>query len=418
MPYARVDMRSRERSSRGWWVFGLTVALAGAGVALVLACEPISVPRGADDPLSLAGVAGAIALPFAAVGSLLIVRRPGNAIGPLFCAVAVLFGLGAFANGWCSYDVYGGRLPGAGFTAWIATCLVTLPLFTGPLLLLLLFPDGHLLSPRWRPVAVAVGVFGAGGLVVDTIQPGPFDGWPTLANPLAVSGEAGRLLERAQSLVAVPFIVLFVLAAICLVLRLRRSRGLERQQIKWVVYAACLTASAFVIGFVSPPPIEQDSFWLGMAGLAAIPAAAGVASLRYRLDEIDRVINRTLVYALLTACLVSVYVGAVLVLQELLSPITSGSHPAVAVSTLVVAAIFGPARSRIQRWVDRRFYRRRYDATRTLEAFSAQLRDEVDLDALARQLHVAVSETMQPERVTLWLRPWRPSGPHGETVPE
>jgi hypothetical protein len=393
------------RPWRGWWVFGLTLVLSAAGVALTLACGPIEVPSGADDPLSLAAASAAIAVPFGAVGALLVVRRPENAIGLLFCVVGLLFAAGSLANGWCAYAVYGGGLPAAGLAAWVASCVVTIPLFTGPLFLLLLFPAGRLLSPRWRPVALAVGAFGLAGLVVDTLQPGPFDGWPTLANPLGTSGATGRLMVQLQGLAGIPFVALFLVAAACLVLRRRRAGELERQQIKWVVYAACLTASAFVISISSPEPIDYWVFWIGMAGLAGMPVAAGLAILRYRLYEIDRVINRTLVYGLLTACLVAVYAGGVLVLQELLSPITSGSHLAVAVSTLVVAAIFGPARSGIQRWVDRRFYRRRYDATRTLEAFSAHLRDEVDLDALAQQLHAAVSETMQPERVTLWLRP-------------
>jgi hypothetical protein len=384
---------------------GSTVAFSAAGFGLTLACGHIAAPPGADDPLSLTAAASAIALPFGAVGALLIVRRPENAMGALFCAVGLLFATASLATGWCAYDVYGAGLPAAGLAAWLATCMVTIPLFTAPLLLLLLFPDGRLLSLRWRPVALGVGLFGMAALVVDSLQPGPFDGWPTVANPLALSGAAGRAVTKLQPLIGIPFCVLFLTAAGCLVLRLRRSRGLERQQIKWVVYAACLTATAFIVSIASESAIEQEAFWLGMAGLGGMPVAAGVAILRYRLYEIDRVINRTLVYALLTACLVAVYVGAVLVLQALLSPVTSGSHLAVAVSTLVVAAIFGPARSRIQRWVDRRFYRRRYDATRTLEAFSAQLRDEVDLDALAQQLHAAVSETMQPERVSLWLRP-------------
>jgi hypothetical protein len=390
---------------RGWCVFGLTLALSAAGLALILACGHIAPPPGADHPVSLVGAAGAIALPFGSVGALLIVRRPENAIGALFSAVGLLFATASLATGWCAYDVYGAGLPAAGLAAWMATCMVTLPLFTGPLFLLLLFPTGRPLNPRWRPVLYGVGAFGVFGLVVDSIQPGPFDGWPTIANPLALSGAAGRAAADLQPLVGIPFCLLFLAAAACLVLRLRRSRGLERQQIKWVVYAACLTAAAFIVSISTESVVEQEAFWLGMAGLAGMPVAAGLAIMRYRLYEIDRVINRTLVYALLTACLVGVYVGAVLVLQALLSPVTSGSHLAVAVSTLAVAAIFRPARSRIQRWVDRRFYRRRYDAARTLEAFSAHLRDEVDLDAVAHQLHAAVSETMQPERVTLWLRP-------------
>ena len=252
--------------------------------------------------------------------------------------------------------------------------------------LLLLFPTGRLLSPRWRPVAAGAAVFAVAELVTATTQPGPWDGWPELANPFALTGAAGRAVTTAESLLGVPFCVLFLASATCLVLRFRRARGLERLQIKWVVYAACVTAVAFSVSISSP-------------------VAAGMAILRYRLYEIDRVINRTLVYAQLTACLVAVYVGAVLPLEALLGPITSGSHLAVAVSTLLVAAIFGRRAPASSAGSITRFYRRRYDAARTLEAFSAQVRDEVDLDALAEQLHAAVSETMQPERVTLWLRP-------------
>ena len=218
-------------------------------------------------------------------------------------------------------------------------------------------------------------MFAVAELVTATTQPGPWDGWPELANPFALSGAAGRAVTTAESLLGVPFCVLFLASATCLVLRFRRARGLERLQIKWVVYAACVTAVAFSVSISSPSTqVSDDVFWVGLAGLAGMPVAAGMAILRYRLYEIDRVINRTLVYAQLTACLVAVYVGAVLLLEALLGPITG-------------------------------FYRRRYDAARTLEAFSAQVRDEVDLDALAEQLHAAVSETMQPERVTLWLRP-------------
>ena len=200
-----------------------------------------------------------------------------------------------------------------------------------------------------------------------------------------------------------------VAAAVALVRRFRAARGVERLQLKWVVFAGAMLAAVFLVGFPTflfpvPDSVESvrgSAFTLASAG---IPVAAGIAILRYRLYDIDVVINRTLVYGSLTATLAAVYLGSVLLLQLALDPVTSGSSLAVAVSTLAVAALFRPARARIQAVVDRRFYRRKYDAAHTLEGFSARMREQVDLDALGGELRSVVAETMQPAHVSLWLR--------------
>jgi hypothetical protein len=389
-----------------WLSFGLAAGLGLAGLGLAIACGPVTPPSGADAPVSVCGAVLAVLLPFGIVGALVASRRPDNLIGWLFCAIAVLSGLNGFLEGWAGYGVYGGAdLPGLGVAAWGVSLLVPLPLFVGPLLLLLFFPDGRLLSPRWRWVARGVGLLVA-LLIAASLRPGHFDNFPALSNPLGVGGTPGRLFDSLYPVMSLLASVLFLAAAACLVLRLRRSRGQERLQIKWVAYASSLTAIAFVATFIVPGDsvVSTVAFWLGLAATAGIPAAAGVAILRYRLYEIDRVINRTLVYALLTATLAAVYVGSVLLLQLALEGVTSDSSLAVAISTLAVAAAFRPARGRIQAAVDRRFYRRRYDASKTLDAFSARLREEVDLDMLARELSQAVVDTMEPRHVSLWLR--------------
>jgi hypothetical protein len=389
-----------------WPAFALALALGLIGLWLAFASRPVTPPSGGDTPVSVCGAVLAVLLPFGIVGALVASRRPDNLIGWLFCAIALLSGLNGFLEGWAGYGVYGGAdLPGVGVAAWGVSLLVPIPLFVGPLLLLLLFPDGRLLSRRWRLVARGV-VLLVSLLIASSLRPGQFDNFPTLVNPLGVGGAVGRLFDSLDPVMSVLASVLFLAAASCLVLRLRRSRGQERLQIKWVAYAAALTATAFVATFVAPgaSAISTVAFWLGLAATAGIPAAAGVAILRYRLYEIDRVINRTLVYALLTATLAAVYAGTVLLLQLALEGVTSDSGLAVAISTLAVAAAFRPARTRIQAGVDRRFYRRRYDASKTLEAFSARLREEIDLDMLARELRQAVVETMEPRRVSLWLR--------------
>jgi hypothetical protein len=191
--------------------------------------------------------------------------------------------------------------------------------------------------------------------------------------------------------------------------RFRRSRGVARQQLKWLAWAGSVPVAAFALSFLESPFIDHGLlvdvvFITGFAGLMLVPVAVAVAILRYRLYEIDRVISRTLVYGVVTVVLAAAYVGLVLAGEAAFSEMAGGSDLAIAGSTLVVAALFLPLRGRVQRFVDRRFYRRRYDAQRTLATFGTRLREQVDLDGLRRDLEAVVTETMQPAHVSLWLR--------------
>ena len=217
-----------------------------------------------------------------------------------------------------------------------------------------------------------------------------------------------RLLELFTNLIA-PVAVGSAAAAI--VVRLRRSRGVERQQLKLFAFAAALAALGLALSIVASGLAAPLAFLAGMLALAGLPVAAGIAILRHRLYDIDLVINRALVYVALSAALGATYLAAVLVFQQVLGPLARGSDLAIAGSTLAVAALFRPLRARIQATVDRRFYRRRYDAARTLEGFSAHLREQVDLDALGEELEAVVRETMQPAHVSLWLRSTSGGGP-------
>jgi hypothetical protein len=266
--------------------------------------------------------------------------------------------------------------------------------------LLLLFPDGRLLTPRWRPVAWCAGVGIAGVFVTAGLNSGPLDDFPQIQNPLGVDT---KLLDAAMAVSVLLLLVGLIGSPLSLYLRLRRGSGEQRQQIKWLVWAGAVAVISFVIGAVGYEVWgDEISNALILTSVLGLAVATGVGILRYRLYDIDVVINRTLVYAVLTATLAGVYLGGVLLLQVVLSP---SSDLAVAGSTLAVAALFRPARSRIQRAVDRRFYRRRYDAARTLERFGGRLRDEVDLDSLGVELRGVVVETMQPAHVSLWVRP-------------
>ncbi len=271
--------------------------------------------------------------------------------------------------------------------------------------LLLLFPDGPLPSRRWRPVAWLA----AGSLVVlflGSFSPGPlggFDDITSIENPFVID-RAGGFLDSLEGSTGWTLLVVSILAsASSFVLRLHRARGDERQQLKWFAYAATLLAAGFItLSSTTGSLRSAPRRWSPASWLSRSPSAFAI--FRYRLYEIDVIIRRTLVYGAVTAALAGLYFGIVLALQQVFSSFAGGSDLAVAVSTLAVAALFGPARRRIQTAVDRRFYRRGYDAQRTLEAFSGRLRQEVDLDTLRAELVAVVDETMRPTGVSLWLK--------------
>ena len=222
-------------------------------------------------------------------------------------------------------------------------------------------------------------------------HPGPLDGYPELMNPIGVESSVREGISWFGSNVLGVIVMIFAISS--LLVRLRRSTGEERAQIKWVVFTAMIACVGFLSAFIVD---FSPGFILGLVALAAIPIAAGIAILKYRLYEIDRVVNRTVVYGAVTALLAGLYFGIVIGLQQVFSGFTRGNDLAIAGSTLAVAALFRPARRRIQTFVDRRFYRSRYDAEQTLAAFSHRLRDEVDLDELGSDLGAVVHDTMQP----------------------
>lgn len=358
------------------------------------------VPFDADSSVFVLG----ITLVFTLTGLLIALRQPGNAIGWLFLAVGLSAALGAVTRTYVERWVLHGQGSEAvaevgaiyGDVSWIPFILVPATF------LLLLFPDGRLLSRRWRPVAwcAAVGI-GATVLGAGT-APGPIADYPMIENPFGV-----------ESAIRDPFLLVAVLgltvgiggSVVSLVRRFRGARGDERQQMKWIVLAgsvgAVTTPTMIVLYEVVGEDVANGATMLSVMGL---PVATAVAIRRYRLYDIDLVINRALVYGSLTAALGVVYVGGVLLLQVTLSGVTEGSGLAVAGSTLAVAALFRPVRSWIQGAVDRRFFRSRYDAARTLESFGARLRHEVDLGALSADLQAVAAETMQPTHVSLWLK--------------
>jgi hypothetical protein len=290
--------------------------------------------------------------------------------------------------------------------------------------LVLLFPDGRLPSRRWRPLAWLSGAVIVLMSVTQGLAPGPLPGLGRVRNPFGLEGQPW--VADAANAILVPFLLCILASVVSLILRYRRSGGDVRQQIKWIAFAASFFGlvfasamfSSLIFFFFAPetweratdaPPIWLELlFYVMLLSIGGVPIAVGFAVLRYRLYNIDLLINRTLVYVTLTVILALIYFGGVATVQAIFRALTGQEQQpqlAVVVSTLVIAALFNPLRHRIQGFIDRRFYRRKYDAAKTLEAFSAKLRDETDLDALSDDLVEVVRETMQPAHVSLWLRP-------------
>jgi hypothetical protein len=345
-----------------------------------------------------------IVLTFPLVGALIVARQPRQLVGWLFCGCGLGIAVGAAFSAWSTYAIRTHPdLPGGNFASWVQS-MTFVPSLSVLIFLLLLFPDGRLPAPRWRWVARTALAGVALEELFFALHPHGIDSAPGVHthNPFGVAALNIPLALAAGVGIALLLVALCASFA-ALVSRFRRSGGRERLQLKWFTYAAgVLTVVAITGNFV--PSSVSHAIVEGLIVGPVLALAVGIAMLRHQLYDIDVVINRTLVYGSLTAILAGAYLGSVLLLQLALDPVTSGSSLAVAVSTLAVAALFRPARARIQAIVDRRFYRRRYDAARTLEEFSARLREQVDLDALAGELRSVVADTMQPAHLSLWLR--------------
>jgi hypothetical protein len=405
-------MRISPQTARRLAIIASFIGLVSAVlvVALGIALETDSSYRTA---YSLSGALPDFVMPlnFAIVGSVIAIKRPGNLVGwsMLLSGIGWLAGegvLGRYAELALLAKPEAG-LPLGAVAAAISASMWT-PLMAGIFQLVLLFPTGKVPSSRWRPVASSVLLGFAYimfGLSTAPAEAGSYE--PPFqdleSNPLSF---VHTELYLVPVFVVIAFCLACILAAaIDLFIRFWRSRGEEREQFKWLAFAAALLAGSIpfsgTAGFGILSDISDITFGLGLFGL---PLAVGVAVLRYHLYEIDRIINRTLVYGLLTAGLAGVYFASVVGLEVLLRPVSSGNDLAIAATTLVVAALFLPARRRVQDAVDQRFNRRAYDAARTIDAFSARLREQIDLDTLRYELLAVVDESMQPSRASLWLQ--------------
>ena len=406
-------MNRRNDAWLAWYMCAVSLMLTMIGLLLlVVSWLPVGDSLYAGAPVyDFWLVNTVVAVSFSTVGGVIAPRLPPhNPVGWLFCTIGLLAGMRLFVAEYAIVTLLAepgtplSNLPGGEALAWVSSWLWVshIGLF---LYLALLFPDGGPPSSRWRPFAWAVGVVIVVGTVAVAVWPETAAGFDLTSHPLGV-----EIATDAVNPVEVILYTLALVAMSSLVVRLRGSKGVERQQVKWFAYAVVVLAISAILAYVVSETMGIR--WLGwissvlvIVGVVGLPVAVGIAILRYRLYNIDLIINRTLVYGSLSAILVSLYVGSIVASQGLLRALTGqGSQLAIVASTLAVAALFNPLRHRIQSFIDRRFYRRKYDARRTLEAFSAKLRNQTDLDALGDDLVDVVRETMQPAHVSLWLR--------------
>ncbi len=393
------------RARTAWGVFALGLAACLVGLA-VLAGDAGEALAARDDAWGLEAGFVLVLTAFGLVGALVASRVPTNPIGWLFLALLVIDGFFLSAMSYVERSLAVAELPGTPWVAWVADWSSSLAP-SAICLAFVLFPDGRPATPRWR---AAVWLCVVGTVLVflhHAVPPGPLDGFPELENPIGQGWAAPLTGLDPDATLA----VMWPVALVSLLARFRRSRGVERLQLKWFAWSASVMALFVMVGSAATALGPGGTPLEGLLGgvvfsvlLCAVPIGAGIAILRHRLYDIDVVINRTLVYGSLTAVLGSAYLGSVLVLQLVLSPVTGRSDLAVAGSTLAVAALFRPARTTVQRLVDRRFYRSRYDAQKTVEAFTGRLRSQLDLRAVGEDLRGVVVDTVQPAHVSVWLR--------------
>jgi hypothetical protein len=410
-------MSARAAARLAWSLAALSVAMFVASVALTVSSLYAGPATQASSDWGTGGALGGLVifLPFLAfpiVGALIASRRPHNPIGWICLAAGLFWMLIVLGD---SVSSSAGPYPVTidALTQWMWVPPVGLL----GIYMILLFPDGRLPSRRWRPLAWLSGAVMVLASLALTISPGPLPGHPGVRNPFGLEGHPMVAQALPGAIALLPLCILA--SAASLVWRYRHSGGEVRQQIKWVAFAASFVGLTYWITlisglFLAPEALVTDShpvLWMALLqnmvlmSYAGVPIAVGVAVLRHRLYDIDVLINRALVYAVLTAALVLVYVGSVVGLQLVLRALSGQeSTLAIVASTLAIAALFSPLRRRVQGLVDRRFYRRKYDAAKTLAALNARLRDETDLNTLTEDVMNVTRETMQPAYVSLWLR--------------
>jgi hypothetical protein len=384
--------------------------LASSAGALRYAGSVSSTPHAGigHDPHGFVVVELTVYITFATVGAVVAHRRPRHPIGWMFLVAGLLFCLAELGHAYGHHALLAGEGSSLGeWAVWLSLAAFVPAFFAMVFFLPLVLPDGRLPSPRWRAVAWLGGVVIASQTLAEVLRPGPISSFPEVNNP-AGAGFAAPFVEiLGASEMLLP--LLLVSAIVALVTRFVRASGPTRQQLKWVGFFAAL-----LLAFI---PLNEFVFrgadgFLGLLGgamfvlaFSGLPVGIAIAVLRYRLYDIDRIISRTVAYALILGVLAASYAGLVVGLQQLTRPLTGGTDLAVAASTLAVAAAFRPVSRRIRDLVDRRFNRSRYDAQRTIDEYTTRLRNELDLDLMASELQEVVRRTMQPERVGVWIRP-------------
>jgi hypothetical protein len=394
-------MKKRIARWLAWTLAVLYVLLTASGQLLqVLAGRPW------DPVLGFSGnaILSAAMTVWSIIGALIVSRQPGNRIGWILCAVPLTAATEDLSFGYAAYDLsaHPGSLPGVEIMV-VWTAISSLPFVIVLLMFLfLLFPDGRLLSPRWRLVAwLGIGAV-AVAIPLLALRPGPLEFYPFFTNPIGVERSIWIILDPLRDLAVALAMLSLLAAAMSLILRLYRARGDARQQVKWLAYTAAFFPLGLLFFLFEPTRATLITAWaLQSVTIVGLPIAAAIAIFKYRLYDIDLIINKTLVYGALTGALALVYFMSVVLLQQVFpaqSPIS------IVLSTLAVAALFSPLRRRLQNAIDKRFYRRKYDAQQTLAAFSVHMRDEVELEQLSHTLLAVVDETMHPTHVSLWLK--------------
>ncbi|MGI8773585.1 MAG: hypothetical protein ACR2KQ_01035 [Actinomycetota bacterium] len=343
-------------------------------------------------------------LSYASIGALVVARQPRNPVGWLAAATGLMYSLASFLLLYSGLGLTKDPRPGGEFAFQMSAWMWLAGIVLGGPMLILFFPSGRLLSSRWRSVMAVLAVGLLAEVTYTSFSPGPLEPGAS-PNPVGIQG-AEPVLDALSRVGAVLLILGSLLALVSVVLRYRSSTTIQRQQLKWFVFSLAVAAVvALPIGaLLEALELYEVSNLLVTVALSIIPISIGIAILRHRILDIDVVINRALVYVALTAVLGLTYLSGVVVLQRLITPLTRDSDLAVAGSTLTVAGLFHPVRLRLQTFIDRSFYRRKYDAADTLKSFTERLRDQVDLDSLSHELVAVVDRTMQPRHTSLWLR--------------